>query len=323
MRHALRRFAVMMFAVALSGSMASAAGTKMTIGAGVDPGFAEFYIAKRGGIFEKNGLDVLMNTGPSGSAMVSFLINNQSQAVIAAEQAGIQNFNLDRDVVVVAEATEVKNYWGVVARDIETLDGLKGKRVGVSAGSGSEVFWLTLIDRLHLNPKDYRVVNVEPPEMIAALENRNIDAFVSWEPWMTKAVQAIPNTRIVRDNDGIMTPRAYLYMNKSWLKSNPAAAQAFMRSIIEASELTRTDPKQAATYVAQTLRLDVPLAETLMRKLIFDVRITQPSVDHLVEIAEQIAQTGKLKKAVDWAEYIYPDLLRSVAPDKVDFTYPK
>ena len=40
----------------------------MTIATGVDPAFSQFYVAKEAGLFEKNGLDVTINTGPSGSA---------------------------------------------------------------------------------------------------------------------------------------------------------------------------------------------------------------------------------------------------------------
>ena len=38
--------------------------TKMTIATGVDPAFSQFYVAKEAGLFEKNGLDVTINTGP-------------------------------------------------------------------------------------------------------------------------------------------------------------------------------------------------------------------------------------------------------------------
>ena len=58
--------------------------TKMTIATGVDPAFSQFYVAKEAGLFEKNGLDVTINTGPSGSAMVPFLINNQVKRPTAA-----------------------------------------------------------------------------------------------------------------------------------------------------------------------------------------------------------------------------------------------
>src|SRR4029077_15670959 len=65
-------------AVLFMGSMACAqAPTPRTIATGVAPASSQFYVAKEGGLFAKNGLDVTINTGPSGSAMVPFLINNQ------------------------------------------------------------------------------------------------------------------------------------------------------------------------------------------------------------------------------------------------------
>jgi ABC-type nitrate/sulfonate/bicarbonate transport system substrate-binding protein len=297
--------------------------TKVAIGTGVDPAFAAFYIAKAGGIFEKNGLDVQLSTGPSGSAMVAFLVQNQSQAALGAEQAGIQNFNLDKNVVVAAETTPLTKWWAIVGRNIADMEGLKGKKVGVAMGSGSEVFWLAVIEKLKLNPKDYTVIQVEPPEMVAALERGNIDAFVSWEPWLTRAVQSVSNTKILQDNEGVLLPRVYLYMNKDWAEKNKPAAQAFLRSLVEATELTRTDRKEAARLVASVLKLDLAFAESLMDKLSYDIRLVQGSLDHLKMVEGQIKGAGKLARPVDWSAFVYPDLLRELAPQKVDYTLPK
>src|SRR5476649_1320064 len=77
--------------------------TKMTIATGVDPAFSQFYVAKEGGLFEKNGLDVTINTGPSGSAMVPFLINNQVQAAYGSDLAGVINHQVDRNIVAVVD----------------------------------------------------------------------------------------------------------------------------------------------------------------------------------------------------------------------------
>ena len=46
----------------------TAAQTKMTIATGVDPVFSAYYVAQQAGLFKKHGLDVRINTGPSGSA---------------------------------------------------------------------------------------------------------------------------------------------------------------------------------------------------------------------------------------------------------------
>jgi ABC-type nitrate/sulfonate/bicarbonate transport system substrate-binding protein len=296
--------------------------TKMVIGTGVDPAFTAFYVAKAGGIFEKNGLDVQLNTGPSGSAMVAFLVQNQSQAAIGAEQAGMQNFNLDKNVVVAAEMAALTKWWAVVGRNIADMNGLKGKKVGVANGSGSEVMWLAVIEKLRLDPKDYNIVQVEPPEMVAALERNNIDAFVSWEPWLTRAVQSVSNTKILQDNEGIILPRVYLYLNKEWAEKNKPAAQAFMRSLIQATALTRTDRKESARLVASVLKLDPAFAENLMEKISFDVRLEQGSLDHLKMVEGQIKSVGKLARPVDWNGFVYPDLLKELAPEKVKYVLP-
>ena len=41
-------------------------------------------------------------------------------------------------------------------------------------------------------PKDYTVVNVEPPEMLAAIQRGNIDAFAVWEPWLSRTAAGGP-----------------------------------------------------------------------------------------------------------------------------------
>ena len=79
--------------------------TKMTIATGVDPAFSQFYVAKEGGLFEKNGLDVTINTGPSGSAMIPFLVNNQVQAAYGSDLAGVVNHQVDPNIVAVADGT--------------------------------------------------------------------------------------------------------------------------------------------------------------------------------------------------------------------------
>src|SRR5215471_11510701 len=109
--------------------------TKMTIATGVDPAFSQFYVAKEGGIFEKNGLDVTINTGPSGSAMVPFLVNNQVQAAYGSDLAGVINHQVDQNIVAVADGTYLANWESVVARDIDSLEGLRGKKVGVAMGT--------------------------------------------------------------------------------------------------------------------------------------------------------------------------------------------
>jgi ABC-type nitrate/sulfonate/bicarbonate transport system substrate-binding protein len=304
-------------------SFASLAAEKLTIGTGVDPSFGSYYVAKQAGIFEKNGLDVQLNTGPSGSAMVSFVIKNQIQSAFGAEQAGIQAFNIDPDVVLAAEGGLMRDWYGLVARGYDSIEQLKGKKIGVARGSGSEVFWLAMVDKLKLNPKDYNIVQVEAPEMVAALERGNIDAFTSWEPWLTRTVRAIPNTKLIVTNEGIMSPRVFIYLNRAWAEKNRPAAEAFIRSLVEATEIINKKPDEAETLVSTYLKLDKDLTKVLLGKVRADIRLDQDSIKNFQLNEQQLKDMGKLAKPIDWQKFIYDGPLKAVRPDAVKFEMPK
>jgi len=298
----------------------AAAQTKMTIATGVDPVFSAYYVAQQAGLFKKHGLDVRINTGPSGSAMVSFLVNGQIESAFGSEIAGVSNHNLDPNVVVVAQATRLVRWIAIVGRNIDTLDQLKGKKVGIARGSGGEVFWLAMLDKLKLNAADYTVVNVEAPEMVAALERGNIDAYAVWEPWVTRGLSAVKNTKVLRDQEGILEQGVYIYMNKGWIQKNPAPAEAFIRALADATDLINKDRTRAAKDVSDFLKnLDPALVEQLMTKLRFEMVFDDFTVN-LFRLAEsQLKQQGKLTKPLDYNAFLYPDLMRKVLPAKVNY----
>ena len=294
--------------------------TKMTIATGVDPVFSAYYVAQQEGLFKKHGLDVRINTGPSGSAMVAFLVNGQIESAFGSEIAGVANHNLDPNVVVVAQATRLVRWIAIVGRNVDSLDQLKGKKIGVARGSGGEVFWLALIDKLKLNAADYTVVNVEAPEMIAALERGNIDAYAVWEPWVTRGLAAVKNTKVIKDQEGILDQGVYIYMNLGWIKKNPEQAEGFVRALVEATDLINKDRKRAAKDVSDFLKsLDPPTVEQLMTKLRFEMVLDDFTVSMFRLAETQLKQQGKLAKPLELGAFVYPDLLRKVLPRSVNY----
>lgn len=291
--------------------------SKMIIATGVDPSFAPFYVGREGGFFQRNGLDVTVNTGPSGSAMVAFLIGNQIQSAYGAEQAGVSAHLVDPAVVAVAEGTALLRWISVLGRGVESMEALKGKRVGVARGTGSETFWLSVLDKLKLDAGDYTVVNVEAPEMVAALERGNIDAFAVWEPWPTRAMRAITGTRILVNNEMIQVVRNYVYMNRGWVEANRDTATRFLRALVEATAFIESERDEAARQVARFLRQDRGLVAELMGKVGYRMDLTADSVANVQLAIDQLRGMGRLAKEVTPAQVIWPDALRAAAPDRV------
>lgn len=298
-------------------AFAQGAPIRMTIATGVDPSFAPYYVAREGGFFQRNGLDVTVNTGPSGSAMIAFLVGNQINSAYGAEQAGVSAHLVDPNVVSVAEGTALLRWISVLGRNVASMDELKGKRVGVARGTGSETFWLSVVSKLNLNPADYTIVNVEAPEMVAALERGNIDAFAVWEPWPTRAMRAIPNTRILVSNEQIQIVRNFVYMNKGWAEANQEATQRLMRSLIQAQEFCAANPAEAAAQVARFLRQDRAFIAELMTKVEYRMNLTSDSVANIQLAIDQLRGMNRLSREVTPAQVIWPAPLRQVAPDRV------
>ncbi len=293
---------------------------KMTIATGVDPAFSQFYVAKEGGLFEKNGLDVTINTGPSGSAMVPFLVNNQVQAAYGSDLAGVINHQVDQNVVAVADGTYLARWESVIGKNVADLAALKGKKVGIAIGTGSEIFWRRLLEKRGLNPADYTQVNVEAPEMLAAIERGDIDAFAVWEPWPTRTLMSVKGTKILATAEGIYNNINFVYMNRGWIEQNRPTAEKFIRALCEANDMIGKDRAAAAKLVSKFLKMPIELTTELMPKVEYDMDWQLRSLDAIKDSEKLLADQKKLKAPLDYSKYVYLDLLKAVRPQNVKIT---
>lgn len=293
---------------------------KMTIATGVDPAFSQFYVAKEAKLFEKHGLDVTINTGPSGSAMVPFLINNQVHAAYGSDLAGVINHNVDNNVVAVADGTYLLKWLSVVGRNVQTLEELKGKKVGVAKGTGGEIFWNRVLQVRKLNPADFRIVDVEAPEMLAAIERGDIDGFATWEPWPTRTLMAVKNTKILQDAEGIFNNINFVYMNRGWIEKNQDTAVRFMRALVEANDVIGKDRPAAARMVSRFLKMPLELATELMPKVEYNMTWSDRAIETIKVAEDQLASQKKLKAPLDYSKYVYTDLVQKVRPENVKLT---
>ena len=304
-------------AAPLAGAARAQGLAKMTIATGVDPAFSQFYVAKEGGLFEKNGLDVTINTGPSGSAMVPFLVNNQVQAAYGSDLAGVINHQVDPNIVAVADGTYLSRWLNVVGRNVADLDGLKGKKIGIAMGTGSEIFWRRVVEKRGYKVADFTMVNVEAPEMLAATERGDIDGFAVWEPWPTRTLMSVKGTKILQTAEGIYNNINFVYMNRGWIDQNKATAEKFMRALIEANDLILKDRPAAVRMVSKFLKMPPELTAELMPKVEYDMDWQPRSIDSIQVAVQQLADQKKLKAPLDYSKYVYLDLVRAVRPENI------
>jgi ABC-type taurine transport system substrate-binding protein len=212
-------------------------------------------------------------------------------------------------------------WWGIVTHtDVANLAALRGKKVGIVVGTTSETFWAVALRHDGLAVADFRpdIVELEPPELVAAMQRGNIDAFSAWEPWLTRTTHSIKATKILIDNKGLIEGHAFIFMNRKWIEANRPLAQAFLRALIESDTFIEQEPVKTKELVGKYLNIPGPMMDELLPKLVFDVELSQATLQDTKADISVLEERGRIKPGgFDLAGYVYPDLLREVAPKRV------
>jgi len=127
----------------------------------------------------------------------------------------------------------------LVARNgsgIEKPEDLKGKKVGVPFVSTSHFHLLVGLDQVwKVNPREVNILNMQPPQIVAAWQRGDIDAAYVWPP----ALSTIEKTgKIIADSERIGAASVPtfdgLVADSDWAKKNPKFMDAFTKVLAEA-----------------------------------------------------------------------------------------
>jgi ABC-type nitrate/sulfonate/bicarbonate transport system substrate-binding protein len=298
------------------------AADRMVVGTGVDPTLSQFYV-NEAGIFKKHGLDVDVKLFGSASASTPSLIPGDIQASLTSVPAGALAHGKAPKVVLVAMTDIATNYYGVVAETrLKTLADLKAQKVGVAMGTSSEIFAIQALERANMTLKDVQVVNVEPPEMLAALLRKDVSAFFVWEPWLTRAKLATKGASHILPGTDFYYIHNHLVMDKEWIDKNKDASIRFLRAVKEAGEFVMQKPDEAAPMIARFLKLDTELVKELLPKCKFMAVLDDVTMQFMKKEIDALVATKRLAGPFDYKGYVYPDLLREIDPKAVNYTLP-
>ena len=323
-RTGLAMMSAMTIGILMSGS---AVAEKIVIATGADPCFGTFYVPHAEGVFKEKGLDVELVTGSSGSRQVPFIISGDFHFAMGSGGACMKSHVLEPDMVAMfASGGRYKGYDGVVAtQDIKGLKGLVGKKIGLALGTGSEVFFTTLAEKEGISMDQFQTINVEAPEMVAALERGDIDAYAAWEPWVSRGVQAIKNTHVVLSSEGLWEPSNAICGNKAWAEKNPEKAKLLFEAMAETSAKMENDKDWAAGVISDVIKLDPELSNSITKKCTFITHLDQADIDNMVNdynnlVARDAIAPNPTKEW--WGNFLYDKALKAAAPANVSYKMP-
>jgi len=161
------------------------------------------------------------------------------------------------DVEIIWILDDINNAEQLVVREksgITDLAGLKGKKIATPFVSTSHYQLMYALDKAGVSSKDVQVLNMRPPEVLAAWERGDIDATFIWDPVLSK-VKADGGKVILSSADvakeGAPTFDAVM-VNRAWAEKNKDFLVAFVREMDKANAEYKADEAKYTADSPQT-----------------------------------------------------------------------
>lgn len=191
----------------------------------------------------------------------------------------------------------------VVGKDsgIESAEDLKGKTIAYVPGTMHHVLLLDVLTRAGLDPdKDVTLTRIDFFDMGAALENGQIDAFLSGEPYPSQAVQNGYGEILSYPyfDDSIGTINAGMIVTEDMIENNPELVQALVNAHIEAAEFMNED-KDAWLEKAASFGTDKSLLEISVENIEICWDIDEAYIENVKNLAQQMLELGMIEQVPD------------------------
>lgn len=180
------------------------------------------------------------------------------------------------------------------------LADLKGKKVAVTKAAGSHYLLLAALASAGLKFSDIQPAYLTPADGRAAFENGKVDAWVTWEPFLSGAQRQL-STRTLADGDKLAAYQRYYLTSERFAKEHPQVLEVVFAELVKAGDWLRANPREAARILAPLWgNLDPAIVEQANGRRSYRVRPVQAeSLAEQQKIADAFFAEGLLPKRVD------------------------
>ncbi len=199
-----------------------------------------------GAIEKATGYEINWKKFDSGAKVINAMASGDVQIAMAGSSpiaAGVSRglpielFWIVEDIAS-AEALVVRDGSGITAPQ-----DLKGKKLGVPFVSTTHFHTLFALEQFGIDPKEVRVLNMQPNNIAAAWERGDIDAAFIWDP----ALGRIKKSGKVLITSGQLSAWGKatfdgMVSDKDWAAANPDFMVDLVKSLAAADEAYRSNP---------------------------------------------------------------------------------
>lgn len=211
-----------------------------------------------GGYFKKYGLDVKPIVMAGSSTAIAAMLSGEVNLITIAASGVINAHLAGRDAVMIAGTINFAPYELIVAKGIERIEDLKGKRVGIARFGGSADFLARWgLEKNGLKPgKDVVIMQTGGnPERLAAVSQGAIQATLLEQAFAYQARKAGFRSLMDYATVGLDYQHAGIGTTKSIVERNRELITRFMKALIEGTHRFKTDAAFGKKVIERHLKI--------------------------------------------------------------------
>ncbi len=280
------------------------------------------HIAFVEGYFRDQGLDVEMQLHTSGKAAVKSLLEGNADLAELGDIPFMLSVMRGAKIKLITTMNTTENILTVVANKstgIQTPKDLKGKKIGITFGTGGHFFLSAFLTVNGISLKEVELVNLKPNDLVAAIGNGEIDAVSTWQPHGLRSQERLGDNAIVFSSRGIHRETWNIAGNDDFIKKNPGIIERTLRALRKAEELVKNNPDKAIDDTANYTGSDREQFAKVWSDIDFGLTLDQ-SLLITLEDETRWAIENNLVDTTDrpnYLEFLYFDGLDAVKPGAV------
>lgn len=279
------------------------------------------HVAQAKGFFRDEGVVVIPRIVSFGKQALEQVLQGRADLATVAETPFVFAVHGGEKITLLASIFSSGKNHAIVAKGVTSLVGLKGKRIGVTPGTTSEIYLDAFLVGNRLSPRDVVQVPLKPDQMLDALMTGEVTAVSAWNPTLKMVSRALGKEGTVFSDPHIYTEHFVLAGKPAFVEQNRRLVERVLRALVRAEQYARSHPEQARQLASGSLQIAPELLAELWSESRLEVQLTHSLISSLEEEsrwAMKYRHTDGMKMP-NYLDFIDHRPLRSVAPEAVSF----
>ncbi|WP_036478632.1 ABC transporter substrate-binding protein [Myxosarcina sp. GI1] len=160
-------------------------------------------------------------------------------------------------VIVLVNDNSTGNDKVIVAKEINSVADLKGKKVAAEEGTVDHFLLLQGLKRAGLSPEDIQFVPLETGQAAAAFVGEQVDAVAVFAPFTTQALKRQGSKELFSSKEFPGAISDHLVFSRQFIEENPAKVQEIVNSWFATLDYMKANPGKAYEIMAQRAGVSV------------------------------------------------------------------